>query len=318
MRIELPLNIEEAEFDAKFFVINGDIPILIGNDILEPLGGVIDIDERFIEFKKLNCTVDIFKTKGGHYVVPVTKRRKNIDENHKESDVIKEKPDDLISEEFRTDALENNFVCENLEGQELLEQVNEEKDKEQCGDENVNDIEADAVMLMMLSECSEEEDIWNLHNIMGHTNFLAFMLEEDEASEIEKVHRYFGHRNGRKVWELFAKAGRLKGKKKSVLELLEKCAICRNKKKTPPRPKVGMPVANTFNEIVGLDLKVFGNGDNILWMVDLFTKLVKGKYIADKKPETIVGAIIDSWIVGSGMGPGHPTKYFYSDNGGEF
>ena len=94
MRIELPLNIEEAEFDAKFFVINGDIPILIGNDILEPLGGVIDIDERFIEFKKLNCTVDIFKTKGGHYVVPVTKRRKNIDENQEESDVLKEKPDD--------------------------------------------------------------------------------------------------------------------------------------------------------------------------------------------------------------------------------
>ena len=28
--------------------------------------------------------------------------------------------------------------------------------------------------------------------------------------------------------------------------------------------------------------------------------------------------IIESWIVGDGFGPGHPTKAFYSDNGGEF
>ena len=29
-------------------------------------------------------------------------------------------------------------------------------------------------------------------------------------------------------------------------------------------------------------------------------------------------AIIDSWVVGNGFGPGHPTRFFYSDNGGEF
>ena len=79
--------------------------------------------------------------------------------------------------------------------------------------------------------------------------------------------------------------------------MLEKCTICRNMKKTPPRPKVGMPVANNFNEIVGLDLKVFGDGNYILWMVDLFTKVLKGKYIKNKNPETIVEAIIETWIV---------------------
>ena len=95
---------------------------------------------------------------------------------------------------------------------------------------------------------------------MGHSNFLTMTLEDEEANEINKVHRYFGHRSGRKVWELFAKAGRLRGKKKAVLDLLENCKICRSLKKTPPRPKVGMRVANNFNEVVGLDLKVFGNG----------------------------------------------------------
>ena len=80
-----------------------------------------------------------------------------------------------------------------------------------------------------------------------------------------------------------------------------------------------MPSVNTFNEVVGLDLKVLNkNGEYILWMVDMFSKAIKGKYIRDKEPETIVSGIIESWIVGDGLGPGHPTKGFYSDNGGEF
>ena len=145
------------------------------------------------------------------------------------------------------------------------------------------------------------------------------MLEDDEKTEVSKVHRYFGHRNGRKIWELFAKAGKLKKKKKAVLELLEKCQICRKLKKTPPRPRIGMPVANTFNEVVALDLKVLNkNGEYILWMIDMFTKAIKGKYIKSKTPETIVNGLIEKWVLGDGFGPGHPSQFFYSDNGGEF
>ena len=79
-----------------------------------------------------------------------------------------------------------------------------------------------------------------------------------------------------------------------------------------------MPAANTFNEVVGLDLKVLGNGKYILWIVDMFSKVLKGHYIESKTPETIVNAIIKSWIIGDGFGPGHPSRGFYSDNGGEF
>ena len=154
---------------------------------------------------------------------------------------------------------------------------------------------------------------------MGHTNFLSMMLEDDEKKQIIKVHRYFGHRNGRKVWEIFAKAGKLRNKKKAVLELLDKCKVCSSMKKTPPRPRVGMPVANNFNEIVGLDLKVLNkSGEYILWMGDMFSKAIKGKYITNKGPETIVTGLIESCIVGDGLGPGHPTQAFCSDNGGEF
>ena len=51
-RIELPLKIEDFEIDAKIFIVDGDVQILIGNNILEPLGCVIDMDERVPDFKR--------------------------------------------------------------------------------------------------------------------------------------------------------------------------------------------------------------------------------------------------------------------------
>ena len=56
----------------------------------------------------------------------------------------------------------------------------------------------------------------------------------------------------------------------------------------------------------------------IVWMVDLFSKLIKGKFVSDKKPSTIIEAIVSTWVVGDGCGPGHPRRGFWSDNGGEF
>ena len=69
-----------------------------------------------------------------------------------------------------------------------------------------------------------------------------------------------------------------------------------------------------------MDLKVVdkAKGYYILWLVDTFSKMIKGKFIKDKNPSTIIEAIISTWIVGDGTGPGHPTIGFFSDNGGEF
>ena len=45
---------------------------------------------------------------------------------------------------------------------------------------------------------------------------------------------------------------------------------------------------------------------------------MKGKVINDKNPDTIIKGIENKWIKGGGAGPGHPSKGFFSDNGGEF
>ena len=209
-RIEIPMNIKGERIKAKFFVVEGDnIPILMGNDILEPLGAVIYTETGVIEFVKVGQQIAMNKTRGGHFVIPV--------------DEIKDETVD-ISEDTPP---KNNILG----------------------------FEADAVMLVLFTECDEEDEYWKLNEIMGHKNFVAMMLEEDEGKQIQKVHRYFGHRSPRRVWEMFAKAGKLRNKKKAALELLDKCKICRETKKTPARPKVGMPTANNWDLVI--QIKVF-------------------------------------------------------------
>ena len=266
-KVELTLKIEEYQLNAQFFVIKGaNIPILLGNDILKPLEGKIDMKTKVLELTSAGKSIALVETPGGHFVIPLG----NVLEN-------------------------KETICE----------------------ENLKGDEAEAVMLVLLED---SDDLMKLHDEIGHAAFVGLALTNDEKTQVSKVHRYFGHRSGRRTWEMFAKAEKLKGKKQDVIELIEKCKICSQLKKAPPRPKIGLPVANDFNEIVGMDLKVLNKekGEYILWIVDLFSKLIKGKFIKSKSKETIIEAIISTWIVGDGGGPGHPRRGFWADNGGEF
>ena len=264
-RVQMPLILKNVRLLVNFFVIDGDIPILIGNDILEPLGGIIRVETKLLELEKIRKKIEMYKSKGGHFVLPVVNR------------------------ERRTSNEE--YIKVNICDIKVIE-----KDDTSTS-ENVLGEEADAVMSVLLSECEDRREVMKMHDILGHNNLMTLMLEKDEEDEVKKVHKYFGHKSGRKVWELFSKAGKLKGKKKEVLKLLENCSICKEHKKTPPRPRVGMPVANSFNEVVGLDLKILGDGSNILWMVDMFSRAIKGAHIKDKKPETIVKALHKGWCL---------------------
>ena len=77
--------------------------------------------------------------------------------------------------------------------------------------------------------------------------------------------------------------------------------------------KVVVPRAASFNEIVTLDLKQFGN-KYVLWCIDAFTRFVQGKLLNNKKAETIVNAVNESWNLAFGI----PGIGYYADNGTEF
>ena len=57
---------------------------------------------------------------------------------------------------------------------------------------------------------------------------------------------------------------------------------------------------------------------HILYAVDTFNRLIKGKFIKNKEAKTVAAAFIDLWIIGGGTGLGAPTRYIFSDNCLEF
>ena len=78
-------------------------------------------------------------------------------------------------------------------------------------------------------------------------------------------------------------------------------------------PRVSLPRATSFNEGVTLDLKEFGS-KYVLWMINAFSRFIVGKLITNKKVDTIIQALTDSWC----MLLGFPSHGFFADNGGEF
>ena len=103
------------------------------------------------------------------------------------------------------------------------------------------------------------------------------------------------------------------------MELLDDCEICQKYRKTPPRPRVGLPKSRDVNDVVSLDLKIFKKAGRkeigILYLHDEFSKLIKGQVINDKSKETIIKAIEEKWIIGGGTGLGHPSREYFADNG---
>ena len=91
------------------------------------------------------------------------------------------------------------------------------------------------------------------------------------------------------------------------------CILCQKFQKSIAWPRVTLPKYTLFNEIVTLDLKDFGNR-YILWMVDSFTRFIQGKLISNKKADTIISALTDTWCMNLVL----PTNDFFAENSGEF
>ena len=91
------------------------------------------------------------------------------------------------------------------------------------------------------------------------------------------------------------------------------CKICQKFGRSMVKPKVAMPKAGAFNEIVTMDLKQFGD-KYVLWCIDSFTRFVQGKVIRNKRAETIIEAMNECWNLPFGI----PSVGYFADNGTEF
>ena len=140
-----------------------------------------------------------------------------------------------------------------------VEIIKDEKNHE----ENCEVTQEDNLNSIFLSHHTDEEDDDEVHidekilNIFFSEDDDQRELTENEKKEVLKLHKYFAHRSGRKLWEnLFQPAEKLKGKKRMILEFLNQCEVCSKYKKTPGRPRVAMAKSKDVNEIVGMDLKI--------------------------------------------------------------
>ena len=156
-----------------------------------------------------------------------------------------------------------------------------------------------------------------------HEDDSVFLIKEcdpiEKQKKIVKIHKILAHPKA-EVLKLFFKNSSDNDDEtlKIVEEVSDNCEVCKRFKKSPNRPKVGLPTSSDFNEVVALDLKERNNNkEYILYCICTFSRLTRGVIIKDKKPDTIVKGIIDCWVLGKGIGPGIPGKFLF-DNGGEF
>ena len=144
--------------------------------------------------------------------------------------------------------------------------------------------------------------------------FSATVKEKNSDKDIAcKLHRQFAHPSRKSLLKLINNAGiKDSNLEKEVSNVSNKCITCIKYRKPFNRPVVCMPLASEFNEMIGIDLKIWGN-QYFLVIVDIATRFCAARVIEDKLPSTIVRGLFLSWVATFG-----PPKKLISDNGGEF
>ena len=147
----------------------------------------------------------------------------------------------------------------------------------------------------------------------------AVNLKEIDSKErykaLLKLHRQFAHPPERKLTALLKDAGVWEDHfKDDLVEIQQKCQLCKRYAQTPPRPAVSLPMATSFNQKVAMDLKKW-NDKWILHLVDMWSRLTVSVFIERKKSSEVIDKIMLNWIGGAGFGV---MGAILTDNGGEF
>ena len=143
---------------------------------------------------------------------------------------------------------------------------------------------------------------------------IAELEDCDRYKVLLKLHRQFAHPSMVKLISLLKDSNSWSDEfKPLLLEIYQRCELCKMYPATPPRPAVALPLATQFNDKVALDLKKWGD-KWILHMIDMWSRLTVSKFISRKKPTEVIDNIMLHWC-GAGYGI---MSSILTDNGGEF
>ena len=154
-------------------------------------------------------------------------------------------------------------------------------------------------------------------NFEDERNFMKYVLysygARDSKAKAVKLHRQFAHPSKEKLIKLIREAGISHSELEEEIRKLEgNCETCLKFKRAPSRPIVSMPMARNFNDIVSMDLKIWGD-KYFLVMVDLATRYCNACVIKSKSANIIIDGVMRYWIALFGS-----PKKILTDNGGEF
>ena len=153
------------------------------------------------------------------------------------------------------------------------------------------------------------------------TKFVFFMdrlptyTTEEKKKKALKLHRQFAHSSKERLLKLLRDGG-CKDKEfmKAVEDVCTNCTFCQKYRHAKPRPVVGLPKGDRFNQVVSMDLKEVVKGKVwILHLVDNCTRYTAAALISTKKKEVVVKKIFQIWLAYFGS----PVK-LHNDCGGEF
>ena len=144
---------------------------------------------------------------------------------------------------------------------------------------------------------------------------MASSIETTEPKRIaEKLHKRFAHASSNQITELLKNA-KIKNRKDITNELQKienSCDFCIRHKRASPKPDVCLPLANHFNELVSMDLKMI-NENWVLHCIDYVTRFSAAHTVRNKSADEIIEKFLLIWIAVFG-----PPQKVLSDNGCEF
>ena len=125
--------------------------------------------------------------------------------------------------------------------------------------------------------------------------------QKEKERKVTKIHEVLAHPLTQILKHFFRNSS---DNKKKIMEavdaITDQCNVCRRFRKSPSRPKVGLPLSSEFNNCVAVDMKVKkGNKGYLLYCINTFSRLTRGVIINNKNPNTIVSGIIDCWVLGT-------------------
>merc|ERR1712243_67090 len=131
---------------------------------------------------------------------------------------------------------------------------------------------------------------------------------------IRKVHEVTNHKSAEQLLKHYRRANLIgPNTGKLIKQVVRDCKICQKFCRSTVKPKIALPNASSFNKVVTLDLKQFGD-KYVLWCIDSFTRFIQGKLLKNKKAETVLNTISECWNLPFGI----PAVGYYADNGTEF